>query len=62
MKCTDLGRKFVHLQQGRVLIIKISFVVVNIYCTRLKPSEHDTNINHKIMEYFKHVYITQGFL
>ena len=62
MKCTDLSSSFVHLQLGRVLIVSIKCVGVNIHCTSLKPSVHDTNIMHSIMTYFVHVYITQGLL
>ena len=62
MKCTDLSSSFVYFQQGRVLIFSIKCVGVNIDCTSLKPSVHDTNIMYSIMTYFVHVYITQGFL
>ena len=62
MKCTDLSSSFVLLQQGRVLIVSIKCMGVNIDRTSLKPSVHDTNIMHSIMTYFVRVYITQGFL
>ena len=62
MKCTDLSSSFVHLQQGRVLIVSIKCVDVNIDCTSLKPSVHDTNIIHSILTYFVRVNITQGLL
>ena len=62
MKCTDLSSSFVHLQPGRVLIVLIKCVGVNIHCTSLKPSVHETNLNHRIMTYFVRLYITQGLL
>ena len=62
MKYTDLSSSFVHLQQGRVIIVSIKCVGVSIHCTSLKPSVHDTNIMHSIMDYFKCLYITQGFI
>ena len=62
MKCTDLSSSFVHLQQGRVMIVSIKCVGVSIHCISLKPSVHDTNIMHSVMTYFVRVYITQGFL
>ena len=51
MKCTDLSSSFVHHQQGRVLIVSIKCVGVNIQRTSLKPSVHDTNRMHSIMAY-----------
>ena len=58
MKCTDLSSTFVHLQQGKVLIVSIKCVgVTHIDCTSLKPSIHNTNRMHHIMEYFVRVYI-----
>ena len=62
MKCTDLISTFVHLQQDKVLIVSIKCVGVNIDCTSLKPSVHDTNIIHSILTYFVRVNITQGLL
>ena len=62
MKCTYLSSSFVHLQLGRVHIVSIKCVGVNIHCTSLKPSVHDTNINNRIMTYFVRLYITQGLL
>ena len=59
MKCTYVISSFVHLQLGRVLIVSIKCVSVNIHCTSLKPSVHNTNIMHHIMAYVVHVYITQ---
>ena len=59
MKCTDLSSTFVHLQQGKVLIVAIKCVGVNIDCTSLKPCVHNNNIMHHIMAYFVRVYITQ---
>ena len=59
MKCTDLSSTFVHLRQRRVPIVSIKCVGVNIDCTSLKPSVHDTNIMHSIMTYLVRVYITQ---
>ena len=59
MKCTHLFSSFVHLQLGRVLIVSIRCVSVNIHCTSLKPSIHTTNIMHHIMAYFVRLYITQ---
>ena len=59
MKCTDLSSSFVHLQQGRVLIVSIKCVGVNIDCISLTPSVHNTNIMHHIMAYFVRVYFTQ---
>ena len=59
MKCTDLSSSFVLLQPGRVLIVSIKCVGVNIHSTSLNPSVHDTNIMHHIMAYFVRVYITQ---
>ena len=59
MKCTDLSSTFVHLQQGRVLIVSIKCVGVNIDCTSLKPSVHNNIIMHHIMAYLVRVYITQ---
>ena len=59
MKCTDLSSSFVHLQHGRVLIVSIKCVGVNIDCTHLKPSVHNNNIMHHMMAYFVRLYITQ---
>ena len=62
MKCTYLISSFVQLQLGRVLIVSIKCVSVNIDYTCLKPSVHYTNIMHSIMTFFVRVYITQGLL
>ena len=62
MKCTYLTSSFVHLQLGTILIVSIKCLSVNIHCTSLKPSIHDTNIIHSIMTYFVRVNITQGLL
>ena len=59
MKCIDLSSSFVHLQPGTVLIVSIKCVGLNIHCTSLKPSVHNTNIMHHVMAYFVRVYITQ---
>ena len=59
MKCTVLSSSYVHLQQGKQLIVSIKCVGVNIHCTGLNHFPHDTNIMHRIMAYIKHVYITQ---
>ena len=62
MKCTDLSSSFVHLQQGRVLIVSIKCVGVNIHCTSLKPSIFDTIIIQTIIAYIESAQITQALL
>ena len=62
MKCIDPNSIFVHLQQGDLLIVWIKCVGMNINCTSLKPSLHDTNIMHSIMAYIKCVYLSQAYL
>ena len=59
MKCTDQSSCFVHIQQGRLLIVSIKCVGVNIDCTSLKRFVHNNIIMHHIMAYLVRVYITQ---
>ena len=59
MKCTDQSSCFVHFQLGRLLIVSIKCVGVNIDCTSLKPFVHNNIIMHHIMAYLVRVYITQ---
>ena len=62
MNFTGQSSIFVHLQQGKVLIVLIKCMGVNIHSDSLKPSVHHTNIMQSIMAYIKRVYIMQGFL
>ena len=60
MKCISPNSILVHLQQGKVLIVWIKCVSMNINCISLKLSLHDTNIMHSIMAYIKRVYLSQA--
>ena len=62
MKSTGPSSSFVHLQESKVLIVKIKCVSVNIHSEYLKSSVHDTNFMESIMAYIKRVYIMQGLL
>ena len=59
--CNWPSGKFVHLQQGKVLIVHIKCMDVNIDCTTPKASQYDTNTMRSILANIKHTHLTQGW-
>ena len=61
MTCNGPKGKFVHLQQGKVLIVHIKCMDVNIDCTTPKASQYDTNTMRSILANIKRTHLTQGW-